>query len=150
MDFNMGEVHVQRFGITHLNNIKLELGFGKLRREDGKGEEKNADSRKQAQPWICSWLQIGSVYKEGTLMFQGPESPVGSLNKYSLSTNLGMDFVLSTREQNRWNLGQVCILVKGGRSQRSKQTTGSSHRLWKEKLGLTSECQEGTDYAKCW
>lgn len=32
-------------------------------------------------------------------MFQGPESPVGSLNKYSLSTNLGMDFVLSTRSK---------------------------------------------------
>lgn len=48
LDFNMGEVLVQRFGITHLNDIKLELGFGKLRGRMGReGEEKNAGSRKQ-------------------------------------------------------------------------------------------------------
>lgn len=38
MDFNMGGVHVRRFDITHLNDIKLEVGFGKLGGEAGKGE----------------------------------------------------------------------------------------------------------------
>lgn len=39
MDFIMGEVRVQRVSITHLNDIKLKLGFGKLGwGEDGKEE----------------------------------------------------------------------------------------------------------------
>lgn len=36
MDFNMGEVGVQRLSITHLSDTKLELGLGKLGGEDGK------------------------------------------------------------------------------------------------------------------
>lgn len=83
-------------------------------------------------------------------MLYVPESQAQSLNKYLLSTNLGSGSVPRTREQDRWNLGEAYILVKGDRSQKSKEITGSSDRLEKEKLELTSECQEGTNCGKCW
>lgn len=34
MNFNMGEVQVWKLSITHLNDVKLELGLRKLKGED--------------------------------------------------------------------------------------------------------------------